>query len=209
MKGLEIAAYDPRAAWGQGLNYAVANRGGCHLSAYLVSLEIFFGFLHPYTTRSKAFWVDFFEDLNAGINSLQTCQFTSFAYILEPVIAKYTPKFMLGLTMQYLPTIAAMFFDYSVYSSTYESITGIPMTMRNFHKAGRRTHILERYMNIQMGITAKDDTLPNRFLNEAETNHPVKKVIDLEPMIKAYYKKKGYDHNGIPTPATLKELDII
>jgi len=34
VKGLEMAAYDPRAGWGQGLNYAVANRGGCHLNAY-------------------------------------------------------------------------------------------------------------------------------------------------------------------------------
>jgi aldehyde:ferredoxin oxidoreductase len=90
VKGLEMAAYDPRAAWGQGLNYAVANRGGCHLSAYPIALEVFFGFLSPYSTRAKAFWVDFFEDLIAAINSLQTCQFTSFAYILEPVIAKYT-----------------------------------------------------------------------------------------------------------------------
>ena len=83
------------------------------------------------------------------------------------------------------------------------------MTMKSFRKAGRRTHILERYMNTKMGITAKDDTLPDRFLNEAKTNHPVKKVVDLEPMIKAYYKRKGYDHDGIPTPATLKSLDII
>ncbi len=111
--------------------------------------------------------------------------------------------------MQYFPEIAAMFFDYSVYSSTYESITGIPMTMKNFRKAGRRTHILERYMNTQMGITAKDDTLPDRFLNEAKTNHPVKKVVNLKPMIRAYYKIKGYDSNGIPTPATLRSLDII
>jgi aldehyde:ferredoxin oxidoreductase len=60
-----------------------------------------------------------------------------------------------------------------------------------------------------MGITAKDDTLPDRFLKESKTNHPVKKVVNLKPMIAAYYKKKGYDSNGIPTPATLKSLDII
>ena len=39
-KGLELAAYEPRKAVGQGLGYAVANRGGCHLNAgYLVILE--------------------------------------------------------------------------------------------------------------------------------------------------------------------------
>ena len=39
-KGLELAAYEPRRAVGQGLGYAVANRGGCHLNAgYLVIVE--------------------------------------------------------------------------------------------------------------------------------------------------------------------------
>jgi len=33
-KGLEIPAYDPRAIQGIGLNYATANRGGCHVSGY-------------------------------------------------------------------------------------------------------------------------------------------------------------------------------
>ena len=42
VKGLEMAAYDPRGSWGQGLAYAVANRGACHLSAYLIALEIYF-----------------------------------------------------------------------------------------------------------------------------------------------------------------------
>jgi len=32
VKGLEIPAYDPRAIQGIGLNYATANRGGCHVS---------------------------------------------------------------------------------------------------------------------------------------------------------------------------------
>ena len=39
-KGLELAAYEPRRAVGQGLGYAVSNRGGCHLNGgYLVILE--------------------------------------------------------------------------------------------------------------------------------------------------------------------------
>ena len=39
-KGMELAAYEPRRAVGQGLGYAVANRGGCHLNGgYLVVLE--------------------------------------------------------------------------------------------------------------------------------------------------------------------------
>ncbi len=54
VKGLEMAAYDPRGSWGQGLSYAVANRGACHLSASLMALEIFFKYLNPYKTYAKA-----------------------------------------------------------------------------------------------------------------------------------------------------------
>ncbi|MFW6334523.1 MAG: aldehyde ferredoxin oxidoreductase family protein, partial [Desulfosalsimonas sp.] len=38
VKGMELAGYDPRGAFGHGLSYATANRGGCHLSAYVVGL---------------------------------------------------------------------------------------------------------------------------------------------------------------------------
>ncbi len=209
VKGLEMAAYDPRGAWGQGLNYAVANRGACHLSAYPLALEVLFGFLNPYTVRAKAFWVDFFENFNASLNSMQTCQFTSFAYILEPVHVRLIPDFLLKFAMQYLPGVAALFLDYSILNKTYESITGIPLSMKNFIEAGKRIHILERYMNTRMGISKKDDTLPMRFLTEADTKHPVKKAVDLGPMLKSYYKIKGYDADGRPDGKTLAAVGIV
>ena len=42
VKGMEMGAYDPRGCFGQGLSYATANRGACHLSASLMVLESFF-----------------------------------------------------------------------------------------------------------------------------------------------------------------------
>lgn len=112
IKGLEMAAYDPRGSFGQGLSYAVANRGGCHLSAYLVAQEIYLGLLKPEYTYGKPRWVKFFEDLGCCINSLQTCQFTMFAFLLEPPLSKFTPKPLLAALMQYLPSLAIqVFFD--------------------------------------------------------------------------------------------------
>ena len=208
VKGLEMAAYDPRGAWGQGLSYAVANRGACHLSAYTLALEVLYGFLKPYTYRSKAFWVDFFENFNAAINSLQTCQFTSFAYIMEPTLVRFTPNILLKMVMQYLPQLAVLFLDFSILNKTYESITGIPLSMKQYLKAGKRIHILERFMNTKMGISSKDDTLPARFLDEADTKHPVKKTVNLQTMIDEYYKIKGYNPDGCPSEKTLKLLSI-
>ncbi|MFZ2635943.1 MAG: aldehyde ferredoxin oxidoreductase C-terminal domain-containing protein, partial [Rectinemataceae bacterium] len=208
VKGLELAAYDPRAGWGQGLNYAVANRGGCHLNAYPIALEAIFHYIPPYTKRSKASWVAFFEDLFDAVNSTQTCQFTVFGYLLEPPIAKYTPKPLLKAAMSLVPGIAQRMLDWSALSGLVSAITGRKISQKDFIMAGRRTHVLERYMNVSMGITGEDDTLPARFLTEAETRHPVKSVVPVESMVKSYYRHKGYDENGIPTDRLLGSLGI-
>jgi len=208
IKGLEMPAYDPRGSWGQGLAYAVANRGACHLSATTFALEVAFGFLNPYTTRAKARFVMFFENLYAAVNSLHTCQFTSYAYVLEPPIVKYTPKFLLRLIMQYLPAVAIMLMDISIFSKLWRSVTGLRLNQWQMLKAGARIHVLERTMNTGEGISRKDDTLPRRFLTEGRGCDAKKRTVPLQPMLDAYYRLRGYDSHGIPTEKTLKRLGI-
>lgn len=208
VKGMELAAYDPRGSWGQGLSYAVANRGACHLSSTTFVLEVFLGFIQPNTTFAKARFVSFFEDLYCAMNSLYTCLFTSYAYVLEPFIIKYTPKFLLKLVMRGLPGIALKFIDVRVMSNFYESITGIKMSQKKMMKAGKRIHILERYMNTRENISRKDDTLPARVLNESRMDDEKKWTVPLEKMLAQYYRLRGYDENGIPKRKTLEKLGI-
>ena len=208
VKGLEMPAYDPRGAWGQGLAYAVANRGGCHLSATTFALEVAFGFLNPFTTRAKARFVQFFENLYAAVNSLHTCQFTAYAYVLEPPVVKYTPKFLLGLCMQYLPAAAILLMDVSIFSKLWRSVTGLPMNQWRMLKAGQRIHVLERYMNTAEGISRKDDTLPGRFLNEGRGCDEQQRTVPLQPMLDDYYRLRGYDLHGVPKSNTLRKLGI-
>ncbi|HOL57580.1 MAG TPA: aldehyde ferredoxin oxidoreductase family protein [Spirochaetota bacterium] len=209
VKGLELAAYDPRGAWGQGLNYAVANRGGCHLSSFVVGIEVIFNYINPYSTYGKHVWVKFFEDLWAGVNSLHTCQFTGFAYMLEPFVAKWTPKFILSFAMNFMPNIAIALMDWFIFSDFFFSITGIRMNKWDFLKTGERIHILERYLNNKIGITKKDDTLPERFLKEDNSNYKRKAVVPLEKMLKKYYKIRGYNNDGIVDENILKKLKIL
>ncbi len=208
IKGLEMTGYDPRGSWGQGLSFAVANRGACHLSAYIVSLEVRLGLLNPYTQRAKARFVCFFENLFNVINSLQTCIYTSYSYVLEPPIVKYTPKFMLRLTMQYMPAVAIMLMDVSLFSKLYSAITGIRMCQWEMLKAGSRIHTLERLMNTQEGIRRKDDSLPERFLKEGRSCDDAHRTVPLYEMLDDYYKLRGYDHQGIPSAKTLRKLGI-
>lgn len=208
IKGLEMPAYDPRGCWGQGLAYAVANRGGCHLSAATFALEVTFGYLNPYTTRAKAHFVRFFENLYAAVNSLHTCQFTAYAYVLEPPLVKYTPKWLLAISMQFMPAVAIRLMDVSLYCKLWRSTTGRKLNQWQMLKAGERSHVLERLMNTGEGISRKDDTLPRRFLIEARPCDPDRRTVPLQPMLSAYYRLRGYDSHGIPTPRTLKRLGI-
>lgn len=208
VKGLEMAAYDPRGSWGQGLAYAVANRGACHLSATTMALEVFMGYLNPHTSRSKAVFVKFFENLFAAVNSLHICQFAAFAFVLEPPIVKYTPKPMLGMTMQYLPRIATRLIFVPVLTNLYGAVTGIRITQQEMLRAGERIHLLERWMNTREGVSRKDDTLPARMLKEKRRTPTDHGNIPLKKMLDEYYRLRGYDENGIPEPEKLRKLGI-
>ncbi len=208
VKGLELAAYDPRGAVGHGLSYATANRGGCHLSTSLCVVEGFLGMADPYSEEGKPYMVKFFENCYAAVNSLHICQFTSFAVFLEPLIVKMSPLPVLKFFMNHLTPAALAMMDISLWPKLWSAVTGIPMNSSQFKKAGERIHVLERYINTREGISREDDTLPSRFLNEGRKNAPSATTLSIENMLDTYYKFRGFDSRGIPTDATLKRLGI-
>lgn len=208
VKGLELPAYDPRGCFGQGLAYAVANRGGCHLSAATFALESALGLLNPYTTKAKAHFVTFFENLYAAVNSLVTCQFSTYAYVLEPWLVKYTPNMLLRQVMTYLPRLSCTLMDVRQFSRLYSSITGIRLSQRKLLEAGARIHTLERLLNHREGISRKDDTLPERMLAQGRTCDPQRRRVPLAPMLESYYQLRGYGVSGVPSVEKLHQLRI-
>ena len=208
VKGMEMTSYDPRGAVGQALSFATNNRGGHHLSAFLVGQEILLGLLNPDTTRTKVLYVLFFEALFSVANSIHTCLFTAYAYILEKPLIKITPDKVVGFVMQNMRWLAIKLMGVGLYNKFFESITGIKMSQKELMKAGHRIYVLERYMNTREGVSRKDDTLPERFLKESRASDPKKRVVPLEKMLNDYYKARGYDEDGIPTAETLKKYGI-
>jgi aldehyde:ferredoxin oxidoreductase len=209
VKGLELPGYDPRGSFGQGLAYAVANRGGCHLSAFLVAQEVFLHLLRPCAVRGKADYVKFFESLNNCVNSLQTCLFTLFAYLLEPPLTRYTPHPALAMLMQEMPSLAISLIDFSLYKDFWCAVTGIKMSRREYLRAGDRITVLERLMNTREGIWRLHDSLPDRLLKEGRGADSKNRTVPIEKLRAKYYIKRGYDRNGIPTPRSLRKLGIM
>ena len=77
-------------------------------------------------------------------------------------------------------------------------------------EAGDRIWNLERLFNLREGLdAARDDTLPDRLLKEPIPEGPAKgKVSRIGEMIPEYYKLRGWDEKGIPTPSKLAEAGI-
>jgi aldehyde:ferredoxin oxidoreductase len=63
-------------------------------------------------------------------------------------------------------------------------------------------------MNTNEGIRKADDTLPKRFILESQEDDPQKRRVPLEPMLKKYYKLRGYDKDGIPSQRLLDKLGL-
>jgi aldehyde:ferredoxin oxidoreductase len=76
-------------------------------------------------------------------------------------------------------------------------------------KAGERVWNLERLYNNREGFSSRDDTLPARLLTEAPVDGPSQGwVSNLAPMLKEYYRSRGWDENGVPTQKKLADLQL-
>jgi Aldehyde:ferredoxin oxidoreductase len=94
VKGLEISAYHPANAVGQGLGYAIANRGACHLNGgYTISLEGLGLHIDPHTTRGKADLCMFMQNMMESISMNGQCLFTSFAVFPAFLVSKPNSPF--------------------------------------------------------------------------------------------------------------------
>lgn len=181
VKKLELPAYDPRGVVGHGLQYATANRGGCHVRGYMISPEILGSpeKLDRFSLEGKAEWVKIFQDLTAVIDSLGLCLFTSFALGAED------------------------------YAGLYNAATGESLSVEQLLACGDRTFNSERLFNLAEGYTSKDDTLPRRLLEEPMPAGPSKgHVHPLDKMLPKYYEVRGWNADGVPTAAKKRALGL-
>jgi aldehyde:ferredoxin oxidoreductase len=181
-KGMELPAYEPRAAQGMGLNYAVGDRGACHLHAWTGGDEMLQPpKVDPRATEGKAKAVkNLVDDTNAVWDSAGVCRFLGWALSVDD---------MFGMVN------AATGFRYKDSSE--------------LTRIGERISNLTRAFNIREGLSKKDDTLPHRLLVELLPEGPCKgQVVRLEEMLTEYYKLSGWDAEGKPTREKLTELGL-
>lgn len=220
-KGLELAAYEPRRAVGQGLGYAVSNRGGCHLNGgYLVILEGLGLNVDAQTPKAKADFTMLFQDLMETISASGQCLFTSYAFfpgflltkpngiVTRAVNAAATHVGGAVRLLNKCPRIAALHLPVFHHTKMVKLATGMPMDFGRYVQIGERGYTMERYINCKFGVSAANDRLPKRLTDvPQDPEHPETRV-PLEAMKRTYYAARGWDRNGIPTEATLRRLKI-
>lgn len=191
VKGLELPAYDSRAVKLTGLTYATANRGGDHITAYVQGPSFLdYPFLLVDESRVK-------DPLVADPSEVKVAKDLEDALTVFDCIGAC--KFM-GMSLA-----APEWVDLIRYGLGWTNFG-----VEDFRISGERVYNLARAFSIREGLTAADDTLPRRLLEEPLPEGPAKgHVNELAPLLDAYYELRGWDKaTGKPTPEKLRELGL-
>jgi len=184
VKKLEIPAYDPRASFTQALGYMTSPTGACHLrGGYAVSLAFFGGTkeIPRYSLLQSPIAIRNMQNLGILQDSLGICRFTGFAFSTDP------------------------------WARMVSGVTGLDFSTSRLEEIANRIATLERLFNIRAGASDKDDRLPARFSEEPIRVAGKDRTIPLDAIIKMrsdYYRVRGWDERGQPTPALLRSLKI-
>ncbi len=220
-KGLEMAAYEPRRAVGQGLGYAVANRGACHLNGgYLVILEGLGLYTDAQTPKAKADFTMLFQDMMEMMSATGQCLFTSYAVFPSFLISKPN-GFVTTACNKLIPHIGwavrvlnkapeIVCFQLPVFHHTrgMKYNVGMGMSFGQYLRSGERGYNIERAVSARFGVSAKDDSLPRRMTDTLQDAADSKSLVPLEEMKRDYYRARGWSADGLPTLRTLKKLKI-
>jgi aldehyde:ferredoxin oxidoreductase len=190
VKGLELPAYDVRGAKAHGLNYATAYTGADHNRGY--AFQEIFDIPVPEkvdrnATRGKGRLTKWNQDVRAV-----TCDCATMCAFLLDMVA---------------PATACQ-----NTADLVNAAAGMNFTAEEIQKIGERINNIARLFNIGEGFTRKDDTFPKRLMTEpikaGASKGQLISQANLDEMLDEYYAARGWDKNGTPTPAKLKELGI-
>jgi len=182
VKKQQLPAYHPQALQGTGLALATANGGASHNRAGVYGSELW-GYpvkTDPLAIEGKAALCVELQHYKAILDALGLCQYIIFGHVEGQHI---------------LPLLNAA--------------TGIDYTVESMMLAGERIWNLERLFNLAAGLTARDDTLPKRLLEQPMLKGTYEgQVSRLPEMLPEYYRLRGWDENGVPTKEKLVELGL-
>jgi len=188
VKGLEFPIHDPRAFVSMAANYATSARGACHMEAITYWLG--------YGVRLAGWYepeqYDPHESTGKGQEAVDWQNYTS---VYNPLgICKFIIKGLIG--PQHVVDLV-------------NTALGWDWTVEDLLTTGERVFQLKRLINLRLGVTGADDTLPRRFLAEPRPSGGAGGVLpDLDLMLEDYYRIRDWSPEGVPSPQRLAELGL-
>jgi aldehyde:ferredoxin oxidoreductase len=188
IKGLELPMHDPRAFSSWAVAYGTSNRGACHIQAptFWVERGLTFpaiGLDDPgdrFACEGKSRLTKIFQDFCEVVEAAGICKFALYGDFRSQQVI-----------------------------SLLRCATGFDFEQDEVMRIGERSFNLKRMINVGCGISGKDDRLPARILSLAHPEGGTKGYLpDQQRMLAEYYRERGWDDQGIPTPEKLKELGL-
>jgi aldehyde:ferredoxin oxidoreductase len=190
VKGMEVPYHDPRAYVDMAANYATAVRGACHLEslAYWMGYGVRFDVYGWYNPQ------DYDPHDSAGKGKV-TVDFQNYMAVYNPLgICKFIAKGK--IEPQHIADLV-------------NAAAGWDWTATDVLHTGERLFTLKRLINLRLGITAADDTLPRRFLAEPRPSGGAGGVLpDLDLMLEDYYRLRDWTPQGAPSQDRLARLGL-
>lgn len=220
VKGMELAAYEPRGAVGMGLGYAVSNRGACHLNGgYMVAMEGLALAMDPQTPKAKAALTILMQNVLEAISAAGNCLFTSFT-MLPPFLVGRPNSRMTRIAMRSLAHIGRavnlinrmpgprIHLPMLPVTRALSAVTGSRWNFGRFKRTGERGYNLERMFNARFGVSAADDDLPGRLKDEPQIKGDERTKVPLDRMKHEYYRLRGWSPEGKPGRRVLQRLGL-
>jgi aldehyde:ferredoxin oxidoreductase len=186
VKGLEISAYDCHCAPGMALAYGTCSIGAHHKDAWVISWEVKAG--RKSYDAAKVNKVIELQRVRGGIfECLTVCRF---------------PWIEVGLELEWYPRLL-------------HAATGQDISLENLNTIADRVFNLTRAFWIReygKKWTCEMDVPPMRWFDEPLTKGALKRArlsrAKYDRMLQTYYRKRGWDEQGVPRKSTLKNLGL-
>ena len=163
VKGQALPAYDPRGIQGIGVTYATSTQGADHTAGYAVATNIMKvgGFVDPLKPEGQVELSRNLQIATAAIDSTGMCLFIAFAIMDQPE------------TFQALLDLLNAFY-------------GLTLNADGVTELGKSILKNERAFNIQAGLTAQHDRLPDFFKKELLPPHNLTFQVTDQDLDKVY-----------------------
>ena len=184
VKGLEVAGHSARALKGMSIGYATGTRGGSH-----------------HDTRPTGQYAPGADNVNPEGQPRYAVDSQHFTAVGDSLtLCRFVGERGFGRTLG------------EDYAEMLRCVAGWDVGAAELDRIGERIFNLERAFNVREGAGRREDTLPARVLDEPIPDGPRAGMRcsreELDGMLDAYYRLRGWSAQGVPSRGKLEELGL-